>query len=62
MPTIQVSKNLEGVVKDTLGDKAYEPEEHAEPRALQLLHVHPGELSSVDDSMSDDEEDTLFAL
>ena len=61
MPTIQVLKNLEGVVKDTLGDKAYEPEEHAEPRALQLLHVHPGELSSVDDSMSDDEEDTLFA-
>ena len=58
MPTIQVLKNLEGVVKDTLGNKAYEPEEHAEPQALQL---HPGELSSMDDSMSDDEEDTLFA-
>ena len=61
MPIIQVLKNLENVVKDTLGDKTYEPEEHAEPWALQLFHVHPNELSSVDDSMCDDQKDTLFA-
>ena len=58
MPIIQVLKNLENVVKDTLGDKTYEPEEHAEPWALQLFHVHPNELSSVDDSMCDDQKDT----
>ena len=60
VPTVQVLKNLEGVVKDTLGDKAYEPEEN-EPCALQRLHVHPSELFSMDESMSDDDQDMVFA-
>ena len=61
MPIIQILKNLENVVKNTLDDKTYESEKHAEPWAFQLFHIHPSELSSVDDSMSDDQKDTLFA-
>ena len=34
MPIIQVLKNLENIIKDTLGDKTYKSEEHAEPWAL----------------------------
>ena len=48
---------MENIVKDALGDKAYEPEKS---QASQFFHTHPTELSSVDDVMSDDQ-NTLFA-